>query len=461
MIEEALSLRVVRGNTYDVILVGGGPSGSIAAIAAAREGAKTLLIEQHGFLGGSLTAMGVGPMMSFHNGAGKQVVVGQPQELIDRLVAKGASPGHIVDSTGYCSTVTPFDSEALKIELEEMAHDAGVNILYHTMLADVMRDRDKVQSIVVCNKAGLIRFDAQVFIDASGDADLVARAGVAFQKGRASDGGMQPLTMNLKVANVDVEELRNHVAQHPDDFLHSCSERVAGAPRLSLGGFESEWAKAKERGEVNMPREHVLFFETATPGVFIINTSRIQGIDPTDPFQLSRAESIGRKQAQEIYNFLRKYAPGFKECTFLGTPARVGVRESRHLIGQYTLTLDDLVNEKQFPDPIAVGGYPIDVHPVRDSETGVEQHLKPDIEYQIPMRSLLVESPSNLIVAGRAISATHEGAGAIRLTPIAMAIGQAAGTIAAVALRQGVAPNRVNYADVRDVLLRRDVYLPE
>ncbi|HEY9249770.1 MAG TPA: FAD-dependent oxidoreductase, partial [Rariglobus sp.] len=200
-------------------MLGGGVAGSIAAIAAGRLGAKVLVIEEQGFLGGSLTAMGVGPMMSFHNPAGEQVVRGLPDELIQRLVAKGASPGHIADTTTYCSTVTPFDSEALKIELETMLREAGGTPLYHTQLAAVQVEDGRITRFVVCNKAGLTIFDAAVFVDASGDGDLAARAGVPFVRGREADAAAQPMTMNLKLANVDTDAIRSYALGNPGDFL--------------------------------------------------------------------------------------------------------------------------------------------------------------------------------------------------------------------------------------------------
>lgn len=454
----ALPLAVGEGEAYDVIVMGGGPSGSMAAIAAAREGARVLLCEQYAFLGGSLTAMGVGPMMSFHNRAHQQVVRGLPDELIERLVERNASPGHVLDSTGYCSTVTPFDSEALKIELETMARDAGVRILYHTMLADVVADGGRVEAVVVCNKAGLTRYRAQAFIDATGDADLATRAGVPFQFGREGDNATQPMTMNLKVANVDMARLRQYVNEHPQEFPHGTPDMVNRSPRVSLGGYVNAWRAAQARGEVNVPREFVLFFETHVPGVIIVNTSRIQGLRSTDPFELSQAETIGRRQCLEIFQFLRRHCPGFEDCVRMDTSSQVGVRESRHIKGLYTLTVEDLLDERRFDDPIALGGYPIDIHSPTEGETHTT-HLRPDIAYQIPMRSLLAAEPENVIVAGRAISATHAAAAAFRVTPIAMAIGQAAGTIAAVAIQSGTPPNRVPYAQVRPVLLRNGAYL--
>jgi hypothetical protein len=453
-----LSLAVNSGEHYDVIVMGGGPSGSMAAIAAGREGARVLLCEQYAFLGGSLTAMGVGPMMSFHNRANQQVVRGLPEELIERLVERNASPGHTLDSTGYCSTVTPFDSEGLKIELETMAREAGVRILYHTMLADVILAGGRIESVVVCNKAGLTRYQADVFVDATGDADLAARSGVPFQYGRVGDDATQPMTMNLKVANVDMARLRQYVNDHPEEFPHGTPEMVNRSARVSLGGYVNAWRAAQARGEISVPREFVLFFETHVPGVIIVNTSRIQGLRSTEPFELSQAEAIGRQQCVEIYQFLRRYCPGFENCVRMDTSSQVGVRESRHVQGLYTLGASDLLDERRFEDVIALGGYPIDIHSPTEGVTNTT-HLRPDIAYGIPMRCLLVETPENLIVSGRAISATHDAAAAFRVTPISMAIGQAAGTMAAVATQTRAAPNRLSYEQVRLALLKNGAYL--
>jgi hypothetical protein len=209
-----------------------------------------------------------------------------------------------------------------------------------------------------------------------------------------------------------------------------------------------------------VPREYVLFFETATPGVIIVNTSRIQGLDATDPAQLSRAEIIGRRQCAQIYDFLRRYCPGFENAVRMDAAAQVGVRESRHVAGLYTITAEDLADGRDFNDAIALGGYPIDIHSPDKAETD-SVHFQRGLSYQIPMRALLVERPENLVIAGRCISATHEAAAAFRVTPIAMAIGQAAGSVAAVATQQGVAPRQVPYAAVRERLLAQGAKLPE
>ncbi len=440
-----------------MIVIGGGPSGAIAAIAAARLGRHTLLIEKQPFLGGSLTAMGVGPMMSFHNKAGQQVVKGLPQEVIDRLIAANASPGHIPDSITYCSTVTPFDSEALKIVLETMATEAGVSILFHTQMALVEVANGQISAVMVCNKAGLTRYTAEVFVDASGDADFAASCGTPFVRGRDSDHATQPMTMNFKVGNVNVEELRTYVRNNPENFIFIDGierglERLDAAGRLSLAGFLNEWKQAKATGEVTVPRDDVLFFETATPGIFIINTSRIQGLDATNPHDLSEAEIVGRRQCREIFNFLRKHCAGFENALLLSTGPQIGVRESRHVRGKYMLTAEDLIEERQFEDPIALGGYPIDIHSPNGGETN-SIHMRDSIAYQIPMRSLMVDKPDNLVLVGRCISATHEASAAFRVTPIAMAIGQAGGTLAAIANADAVNPAQVPYAKVRRQLI--------
>ncbi len=449
---------------FDVIVAGGGVSGAAAAIVAAREGAETLVFEQYGFLGGSLTAMGVGPMMSFHNRAGRQLVRGIAQELVDRLAAKGASPGHIPDLTTYCSTVTPFDAEQLKIELEAMLLESGGKILYHAMLAGVESEGGTISGVRVCTRRSIETLEAAVFIDATGDGDLAARAGVPFTLGRGADGATQPMTMNLKIGNVDTDKIRRYVEAHPEDFVfaHDVDEglrRLRVAPRLSIAGYLDAWKKGLADGTVDIPRDLVLFFETDTPGVVIVNTSRIQGVDPTDPWAVSEAETLGRRQCEQIFRLLSRSCPGFEHAVNLGTPVQIGVRESRHIHGRYTLTGEDLLAEKSFPDPVCAGGYPIDIHSPDQAETN-STHLRPDGVYQVPLRSLLVERPENLILAGRCISATHEASAAIRVTPVVMAIGQAGGTVAALAARRGCPPGAVPYADLKNALLDSNAFLP-
>jgi hypothetical protein len=451
------------GSTYDVVVIGGGPSGTVAAVAAARQGARVLLVEQYGCLGGALTVMGTHPMMSFHNKAGRQLIGGIAQEVVDRLVARGWSPGHIPDAITYNSLLTPFHAEGLKIVFDEMTDDAGVTVLFHTLLVGVEVAGPRIAAVTLANRAGLTRVPARVVIDATGDADVAARAGVPCVLGRG-DGAIQPMTMNAKLAQVDMARVRAYAHAHPDDFWFKDGAEAGlaaldAAPCVSLGGFRAAWTAARARGEVEIPRGDVLFFETATPGVVVLNCTRIQRLDPTNPADLSRAETLGRRQVQQVYAFLRAHAPGFEHALLMDTPAQVGVREGRHPQGLYRLEADDLIDETRFPDPILQAGYPIDIHAPHAGDGGGTRFLRPEGAYQVPLRTLQVATPENLVLAGRAISATHEAAAAIRVTPLAMGIGQAAGTLAALA-RDGDA-TAVAYAAVRARLLAQGALLPD
>ncbi|MDO7173758.1 FAD-dependent oxidoreductase [Mariniflexile sp. AS56] len=448
---------------YDVIVVGGGVSGSHAAIAAAKTGAKTLLIEQFGFLGGTLTAMGVGPMMTFHNKAGRQLVFGSPNEMVNRLIERGASPGHILDGTGYCSTVTPFDAEMLKVVLEDMVFEAGAEILYHTRLIDISKEDNKIKSVFVHNRGGIQEIPAKVFVDASGDSEIVKLSGVPFTEGRPEDNKSQPMTTNIKVGNVNTEKLREYMINNWDQFdaderADDKAEVLKRSKRISTWGFYDLWKEAKAKGEVTVPRDNVLFFETNTEGEFIFNTSRVLGFNPMNPFDLSKAETMGRKQCVEIFNFLRKYAPGFENATFVSTAPHIGVRESRHPHAKYVLTSEDLVNEVRFKNPIAVGGYPLDIHSP-DGGTTDTVHLKDDGAYYIPTDSLLVNEVENLILSGRAIGADHYASAGLRVTPIAMAIGQGAGTLAGLSAINNTVPDAVDYNDLKAKLIEDGAYL--
>lgn len=329
---------------YDVIVAGGGMSGTCAAIAAARNDMSVLLIDQNGYLGGTLTANGVGPMMTFFAGE-KQVIQGIGEEIVKRLKERGYSPGHVYDSTHYISYVTPFSAEGLKIVLDEMALESNVTLLYHTYIIGINTNEGAIQSIDIVNKDGVSTIGAKIFIDATGDADLAVAAGVPFTLGRESDNATQPLTMNMKVYGVDTSKLKKTVLQNPKKFprLNRDIEVMKKVEALSFVGFEEEFKKAKELGEISIPREDVLFFETSTPGEYILNTTRIINENGASALGLTNAEIIGRKQCEELYRFLVKYVPGFENSKIAYTGPSVGVRGSRQIQGVYRLTGEDLL----------------------------------------------------------------------------------------------------------------------
>lgn len=447
---------------YDVIVVGGGISGTVAAISAARNNAKVIVIEQTGCLGGMLTSAGVGPMMTFHVGD-KQVVKGITGELIDRMVKKGKSPGHVFDTIGYTYTVTPFDAEAMKHELEIMLLESGGEVLYHTMLADVEAVDGKINTITVCNKAGLSKLSADIYIDATGDADLSVWAGVDYIKGREQDGIAQPMTMNIKMANVDLERVKKFIKDNPDEFpyLEGNTDMVDMAPKLSISGYKITTQRAIDAGDITFPMTGVLFFETNNPGEIIVNISSIHGHDSTDPWSLTQAEIEGRRQVRELEAFFKKYIPGFENSYILYSGPSVGVRSSRQIKGVYTLTQEDILTGKKFTDVIAHSGYPIDVHSPDGKEEFVkdDMHLEWGVMHSIPYSCIINNKVKNLITVGRCVSTTFAAQGAIRTTPTVGAIGHAGGAAASLAVKHGIMAGDINIPELQELLISQGAYI--
>lgn len=445
---------------YDVVVIGGGPAGAVAAIASARQGASVLLVEQNGYLGGMLTCAGVGPQMTFHAGS-TQVIRGIPDEIICRLKALGLSPGHMEDFVGYASSITPFDAEGMKLVLETLALESGVQLLYHTVYTGCTVENGRITEVRLYSKNGFFDVTAEVFLDCSADADLATHAGVSCVYGRDSDNLAQPMTMNIKVANVDREKVMAFVKSNQKDMLETIPfDHLDQIPRTGIQGAYSLIKAAKENGEFDVDRDMVLCFETNTLGEFILNMSRIVQKSAIDPFKLTEAEIEGRRQAHQIVAFMRNHIPGFENCRIVSTGPNIGVRESRKINGCYKLTAEDLLDNHMFFDAIAMGGYPIDIHSP-DGATMQHRFLKPGSWYSIPYRALVVREVENLIVAGRCISATHEACAAIRVTPIVMAIGQAAGTAAAQSAHSGQPANALNTDILRNSLKKNGVFLEE
>ncbi|TXK77390.1 FAD-dependent oxidoreductase [Paenibacillus sp. N3.4] len=415
---------------YDVIVAGGGPSGIAAAVAAAREGAKTLLIERYGFLGGAGTAMMVNPWMSYWAGDNKQVqiIFGVLQELIDGMTRMGMY-GHPMQKTA-------FDPEALKVVAERLCLDAGVTLLYHTFLGDARMDGSGsvIQGITVANKSGLVDLKARIYVDATGDADLAAFAGAQVEKGREVDSLSQPMTLSFRMANIDVDRM----------------------PERSE--ITRRYREAKARGEIDCPREDVLWFYANQAGVIHFNSTRIILKDATNPWELTEAEIEGRRQVQEFVRFLTTKIEGFEHAYLQTTAPQIGVRESRRVVGEYVLTAEELLHACKFDDVIARGAYPVDIHNPNGEGTVIKE-LNPGEWYEIPFRCLLPKKIENLLIGGRPISATHEAHSAIRVQPIAIAIGQAAGAAAALCVRDNKRPRELDVGKVQEALTRQGAKL--
>jgi 2-polyprenyl-6-methoxyphenol hydroxylase-like FAD-dependent oxidoreductase len=443
----------------DVCVVGGGPAGFGAAVAAARNGSKTLLVERYGFIGGNLTIAMVNPMFTFHDVHGRQVIRGIAGELVERLVGRAGSLGHVTDLTFDNASMTPFDPEAMKVLLLDMVLESGARLMLHSMVAHVLGGDRRVEAVIVENKSGRQAIRPKIVIDCSADADVVARLGAPFIKGREEDGLMQPVTLFFRIGDVDFDALRAWmkanralVKGEPTD------EEIDSQKALALLGLNRVMEQAIADGDLDpqvAPR--ILLYQLPRRGQVAVNCTRLQGIDGTRVEDLTRAEILTRRQAQQVHRLLKARVGGFEDSYIVDTGVQVGVRETRHIVGDYTLTEQDVLNSRHFDDGIACGTFAIDIHPP-DGRTQVFTGSGKAV-YEVPYRSLLPRGFDNLLVAGRCISATHAAFGSARVMATAMAIGQGAGTAAALALRTGSTTREVDPREVRRVLVEQGQYL--
>ncbi len=391
---------------YDLIVLGGGITGCCAAIGAAREGLKVLLIEKGGALGGAMCRMYVNPFMRYHTGTpetGTVINKGLFAEILADLREMGGLPNG-----------KTFNEEYMKVVLDRKAAEAGVEVLFHAHFTGVKMDAERLSALTVETRVGEVTFTAERFIDASGDAMLAFKAGCPYQIGREEDEACQPMTLCFRMAGVDIERFKAAKAQ----------------TNALYNQFQAE-------GKIQNPRENILFFMHTSEGVLHLNSTRVIGRSPLDPFALSKAEMEAREQMMELYAFLKANAPGCENATLLSSAPEIGVRESRMIKGAYTITASDLLECREFEDSIAVGCYEMDIHSPDGSGTTIKK-LPRGKWYHIPYRALLPQNCENLLVAGRCISSTHEAQSAYRVLPIVANIGEAAGLAAALSLKKNL-----------------------
>lgn len=390
---------------YNLVVAGGGLSGVAAAVAASRENLKVLLVEKSGCLGGAISNNLVYPFMPYWTKEKTE------NDVIKKYLSAGLFKEMKQRHDRYVTDCKDheFNSEYFKIVLDDMTAEAGVDVLFHSVIYDVKTDNRRIKSVEITSKAQKITVEADYFIDATGDGELFYLAGCDYQLGRESDSFCQPMTTCFRMSGVDL-----------DLFTE---ER----PRLQ------ELYKVKqEKGEITNPRENILVFFGVGEDVLHFNTTRVVMLDPTNPFDISKAEVIARKQIHELICFLKENSGAFNESALISVAVNIGVRESRKLKGVHILTEDELINCTRFPDSIALGNYDIDIH--SPTGTGTSHRYFSDGEYYtIPYRSLIPNEYDNLLVAGRCISATHEAQASVRIMPICCCLGEAAGTAVSVA----------------------------
>ena len=412
---------------YDVVVVGSGSAGSTAAITAGRLGARTLLVDRLAFMGGTSTAV-LDTFYAFFTPGERprRVVGGLGWEIVRRLTADGLAFER--PNTYGAGTGVTYDMEALKVLWERLAEDANVELLLHTWATGVQADDDgRLRAIRLWNKGGERWVEGTAFIDASGDADVAAMAGVPHD-GPADGGAIQSLSTLFKVANVDID-------------------RAAAVPKAALWALMAE---AAQSGRYRLPRIEGSWHRTPHEGVALIHMTRIPNVDATDPVQLTRAEIEGRRQVQEYHRFLRDLVPGFERAVIVATSPSIGVRESRRIHGDYRLTREDVLAGRRFDDEIALCGAPIeDHHAGGDTQW---QYVGEGGVYGIPYRSLVAGGVEGLLVAGRCFSATHDAHASARSMATCMAMGEAAGMAAVFAAALSVTPRAIPADALRDQL---------
>ena len=440
---------------YDVIVSGGGPAGIAAAVSAARLGSDTLLLEKNAFVGGC-TASGL-PFLNFFSRKKEQVIAGVGDEFIRRMQAERAALPHVLTSGGHVDSITMIDPEWVKIVAEEMLLDAGVQILYESFVCGTEAKDGAVRSILVANKAGLTRFTAKCFVDTTGDADLAAFSGAAFDYGRESDHEAQAMSLVARVANVEVEKVSSAFPVSPIVTTPLGSDHPYN---LHVTGKLTPWNDVLREMKLFDHDDHDFWGGTTRDGeLTYVNVTRVAHLDPTDPEEYTQANIEARRQLKGMMQFFNRYIEGMENAYIASTPNGIGIRETRRIRGVYTLTEEDVLSGRSFPDAVARNGYCIDIHDPSGKSWGARFIQSENGSYDIPYGCLVPEKTDNLLVAGRSISATHEAQGSIRIMPACMATGQAAGTAAALSVRENVRPRDLYISLLQETLRKAGAIL--
>ena len=411
---------------YDLIVAGGGFAGVAAALSAAREGCKVLLLEKGNSLGGAATNCLVNPFMQYWttiDGKRVDLSAGIFKEIHDRLKASNAMRGE------------SFLEEELKFILNDMMREVGVDVLFHSYVSSVEKNDNCIHCIRAATISGMIELDSTYYIDATGDAQIAYLADCPTVLGRESDHLCQPMTLCFRLGNVDVESF------------------LASRDKLKIA-----YQQALENGELINPRENVLMFKNPIPNVLHFNTTRVVKLDPTSVFDVSKAEMIARDQVREIYAFMKKHADGLENSYLMMTASEIGVRESRMIVGDYVLTEQDCRDFKIFDDAIAACNYDIDIHNPEGTGTS-HYYFPPGKYYTIPYRSLIPQGVNNLLVAGRCISSDHGAQASYRIMPVVCCIGEAAGVAISLAKKYDCEVRKVPVDELQNTLKQRGAFI--
>lgn len=421
-----------------VLVVGGGPGGLGAAIAAARQGADVLLVERCGGLGGAANNAEITPFMPSHH---KVMVDGQERlepwdgpvyiQWMDRMhhYLNPALKEICLDAEYMTHKARSISKDLASLAAEDLCLEAGVRLLFRHTLVGVIKEERRIRYAVFHSKSGFTAIEAQMFIDSTGDGDLAAVAGCEFEYGDEVKHLCQPMSLCFKLSNVDWQRMP------PSDELNKL------------------YREAKERGEINCPRLDVLKFSHFDNDVVHFNTTRVNGLSAISGEELSKAEMEGRRQLRQIFLWLRRCIPGFEEAELRSMGSEIGVRESRRIKGLAHVGREDFMAARKFPDAILRCNYPIDIHSTTGADTEIVT-MAPGTYYEMPYGCIVPPSVDNLLVGSRCVSVDHAFHSSCRVMPPVISIGQAAGTAAVMAINGNTIPAKLDGQAVREALVR-------
>ena len=423
---------------YDVIVAGAGIAGISAAVKAAREGVSVLLIEHYGFVGGMSTAGMVSPFMK-HSVNGETLVLG----IFEDIEKEMRNRNGMIDNGFYASS---FRAAAFNL-----LNNSDCTVLLHSDILKVNRIKNKIDSLTVLINGIEYVIRADVFIDTTGDAQLLYLANFPFAKGDEKTGKLQALTMFFRMINIDIKAVTDYTKANKDNFFEWMEYDFDFSKIISIAGYFNQVKKAISEGRLQEDVQYIFFTTLPESGEGSFNTSNILGIDASTSFNLTNAELLGRKQVAQVVKLLQDEIPGFENSILLETAVQVGVRETRRAIGDYVVTGDDIKFGNKFDDAVARAVYGIDIHGQKDEQSRME-HLPQGEFYEIPVRALIVKDAENLLVAGRCISSTREGHSALRIQPTSAATGEACGALAALSVKQNRAVRQIDYSDLQQLI---------
>lgn len=440
---------------YDLIVVGGGPGGLPAAIAAARAGLKTLIVERSAALGG-LANSGL-PLLGFVDRAGDHVVGGIPQEFVDRMALVDGTMGHV--PCPVHNSLTIINPHWFRITAFEMCAEAGVEIMLYAELMQVKTENETIKEITVLCRGEERTFTAKQFIDATGDACLALKAGAKGEKNEK----LQPASLTFTVGGFNKERFLEYLKEHPESAqlpdtygMAQTEEQFFASRSFVYTGFGDFIEEARKNGDYTLPRDRIIFTILGEPGQVLINTTRANGVDTSNYDSVLVGELECHKQIKELMLFFRKYAPGFENCYLAFVSHGLGSRESWRIEGQKTLTADALDGYKVPEDTITLAGYNVDVHVPHSEKLSIQP-----VEHSIgiPYGCLVPKGVKNLLLAGRCASIDSSIYGLTRVMATCMGMGEAAGVAAALAIKNNVEPKDVSVTELREKLLEGNAIL--